>query len=140
MMYFNAPNFKDKIFCSLMYLGTFIPLFIYYPFIWLIVANLKKIPNKDFVKYHLYQSILFNMIALFLPEIFAKLIDTLIIILSFIPVFENTIFLLEQTKLFSLNAYFILVKLLGLYAIIWTFRGKFTYLPPLSQAVNLLLR
>jgi hypothetical protein len=140
MVYFNAPSFKDKIFCSLMYLGCLFPLFVFYPFIWLIIANLKKIPTKDFVKYHIYQAILFNMIAFFLPEIFQVLVNIFSGILDFFTIFGNTVSLLGSFKNFVIGIYFILIKAIALYGIIWTFRGKYTYIPPVSQAVNLLLR
>ena len=133
-------EFKDKILCALCYFGAFIPLVAWLPLIWLIVNNIRKVYIKDFVRYHCYQAILFNMIIMFLPRLFTLLTDFLINLLDLMVVFDNTIALLKAMQGFILMVYGFMVPVLSLYAVIWTFRGKYTYMPPLSQAVNSLLR
>ena len=139
-MFYQIPNFKEKLLSASMYLGVYIPLFSWFPLIWLIVINVRRMSVKDFIKYHCYQAILFNMLAFFLPQIFSLLIDFIGNILSFMVIFENTIALLNSMKDLVLVGYFILIKIIAIYGIIWTLRGKFAYIPPISQAVNLLLR
>ncbi len=133
-------EFKDKFLCAICYLGSFIPLLAWFPLIWLVINNVRKVYVKEFVRYHCYQSILFNMIILFLPSLFRLLTDFLINLLDLMVIFANTIVLIKALQGFVLKIYFFAIPILSLYAVIWTFRGKYTYLPPISQAVNSLLR
>ena len=133
-------NFKDKLLCSACYLGAFIPLFAWFPLIWLIVSNLRKVYIKEFIRYHCYQAILFNMLIFFLPSLFRLLTDFLSNLLDLMVVFGNTIVLIQALQGFVLKVYSFMVPVITLYAIIWTFRCKYTYMPPISQAVNSLLR
>ncbi len=137
---YNVPDLKDKILCAVLYSSIFVPFMTWAPIIWIVVANLRKIYLKDFIKYHCYQAVLFNMILFFLPSLVSKLIQFINAFLDLFGIFQNSIEFLSQTNSFVLSIYAILTKVLSLYAIVWTFRGKYTYIPPISQAVNLLLR
>ncbi len=139
-MSYSLPNTKDKIICAALYTGLFFPLMTWVPIAWIVVSNIKKSYLKDFVKYHCYQAILFNMIALFLPQLFSLLINFLSTLLSLLVIFDNSILLLKSFTAWFIEIYFIFIKVVAVYAIIWTARGRFTYMPPISQAVNLLLR
>lgn len=139
-MSLTSPKFQDRIFCSLFYTGLFVPFMSLVPFVWIIVANVRKQYLPEYFKYHCYQAILFNMIASFLPHAVSLLIDFTCNLLDLMVIFGNTIVLLKQLNGWFLWAYAIFIKLAVLYAFIWTFRGKYTYMPPLSQAVNLMLR
>lgn len=136
----NVPSTKDKILCGFLYTGIFIGFMTIVPLAWIIIANIRKIYLKDFVKYHCYQAVLFNMIVFFLPSLFSLLIEFLTNILSMLVVFDNTISLINLLCVWILKAYDVLVKVIAFYGIIWTWRGRYTYIPPLSQAVNHLLR
>jgi hypothetical protein len=154
---YNTPDAKDKILCSLLYTGIFIPFATLAPIVWIVVANIKKIYLKEFVKYHCFQAVLFNMIIFFLPGLFDLLVSFIGNILEVFIVFaqslnlpeeiqgfiissESLLNLLNQFKALILQIYSIFIKVLTFYAIVWTARGKFTYIPPISQAVNQLLR
>lgn len=136
----SSTSFKNKLICALFYAALFMPLLIWIPIIWLVVANVQRKPMPDFFKYHCYQAVLFNMIAHFLPQVLSLLLDFTANLLSIMVIFDNTIVLLKSFNIWFLSIYFIAIKLVALYAIIWALRGKYTYIPPISQAVNLLLR
>jgi hypothetical protein len=136
----NIPTTKDKILCSVLYSSYFIPLMTFVPIIWIIVSNIRKIYQKDFVKYHCYQAVLLNMIIFFLPSFFSLLISFLSNFLGIFTIFENSISLLGYLSQTLLQAYNLLAQVLTIYAIIWTLRGKYTYIPKISQAINYLLR
>jgi hypothetical protein len=136
----NIPQIQDKVGCSILYLGYFFSLATFVPIIWLIIANLRKIYLKDFVKYHCYQAILFNMIIFFFPDFFRLIVSFLSNLLGIFSIFDNSISLLEYLSKSFLVIYLYFVQILSLYAIIWTLRGKYTYIPKISQAVNYLLR
>ena len=141
MTYFaNIPNKRDKIFSGILYLGVYVPLIAWVPLIWLIVVNIKKITIKDFLKYHCYQALLFNMLVFFLPGLLTTLVSFISNLLSILLFFDNTISILASINEWVLNLYFIAIKVIAIYAVIWTMRGKYTDLPPISQAVNYLLR
>ena len=80
------------------------------------------------------------MILIFLPGLFSLLTDFLISLLDLMVIFANTIVLIKALQNFVLTAYSFIVPVVSIYAMIWTFRGKYTYLPPISQAVNSMLR
>ena len=131
---------KDKILCAILYAGIFVNLITWVPVIWIIVANIRGIHLKDFIKYHCYQAVLFNMIVFFLPGLFDLLLSFVSNILDLFVIFANSVELLKNLNTFTLQIYSILVRVLSVYAIVWTARGKYTYIPPISQAINLLLR
>ncbi len=138
--YSHQADWREKIPCAFFYLGHYIPYISWIPMIWVIVANIKNIHLKDFVRYHCFQSILFNMISSFLPMLLSKLVGFIATLLSLLTIFENSANLLVQATDKLIYAYWLLIPLVIVYALIWTLRGRFTYLPPISQAVNLLLR
>jgi hypothetical protein len=154
---YNIPDTKDKVLCSLLYAGIFIPFITLAPIAWILIANLRKIYLKEFVKYHCFQAVLFNMIIFFLPGLFDLLISFIGNILELFVVSansmnlpeqiqsifvssENLVQMLTQFKTLVLGLYSVLIRVLTLYAVAWTLRGKYTYIPPISQAVNQLLR
>lgn len=136
----SAPDIKDKLLCGSLYLGIFVPVMSWIPILWIIVASIQKIHLKDFIKYHCYQAVLFNMIAFALPQFLKLIAEFLSNLLSITVIFENSAPLLLNMVSWLIGVYFILIRVLALYAVIWTARGRFTYIPPISQAVNLLLR
>lgn len=143
MRYSNLPTVTEKLICAFFYAAiflTFIPFITWLPLVWILIINIRRLPAKDFVKYHCYQALLFNMIALFLPQLLVLLISFLSNLLSIFAVFDGTITLLNSLTVWILSVYYIVIKIAAVYAAIWTLRGKFTYLPPISQAVNMLLR
>jgi len=136
----NTPTAKDKIMCSILYTSYFIPLISFVPIVWIIIANIKKIYLKDFIKYHCYQAVLLNMIIFFLPSLFSLIINFLSNALGLFSIFENSVALLGFLGKNFLEFYTYFIQLLALYAVLWTLRGKYTYIPQISQAVNYLLR
>lgn len=145
---YKVPTLQDKILCAILYAGLFVPLITYLPIIWIIVARLKKIYLKEFVLYHCYQALLFNMLIFFLPNAFdlllsftVNLLDILFAIIPLTKLFSDGSSLnLLGIKSFILENYFIFIRILSFYAIIWTLRGKYTNIPPLSKAINHFLR
>ncbi len=138
--YSHIPNWRDKIPCSLFYFGVFLPYVSWVPLIWILVAGMRQIQLKDYVRYHCYQAILFNMIAGFIPRFLSILVGFLANLLSLLAIFENSANLLVHATGDLIWIYWIFIRLVAIYAVLWSLRGRFTYLPPISQAVNLLLR
>lgn len=136
----NLSTTRDRFICAFLYTAKFIPLVAWIPIAWLIIANIKKIYLKDFIKYHCYQALIINMIVFFLPQFFILLMSFLINLLDIFVVFANTVKLLSLLQNAVLYVYAIAMNILILYAFLWTLRGRFTYIPKISQAVNLLLR
>lgn len=141
MNYFgNIPDTKEKIFMGALYLGIFIPLLAWVPIIVLIVVNIRQISIKDFIRYHCYQALMFNMLVFFLPGLLTVLANFIGTFLSLFLIFDNSIALMNSLTGLLVNAYYILMQIAAVYALIWTLRGKYTYMPPISQAVNMMLR
>jgi hypothetical protein len=113
---------------------------VFVPIGWIIITNIRKIYQKDFVKYHCYQAVLLNMIIFFLPNFLSLLVSFLSNLLGIFSIFANSVTLLEFISKWVLQAYSLGVQVLAIYALIWTLRGKYTYIPQISQAVNYLLR
>lgn len=135
--------FVEKFFAAALYLPFVFPNLVWMawmPLIWLVILNLRKIYVKDFIKYHCYQALLFNMMIFALPGILRLLINLATNLLSFIPQTQMLIQYINFGLSKTLLLYNLLLILVIIYALVWTLRGKFTYLPPISQAVNLLLR
>ena len=161
---YNIPDTKEKILCATLYVCPFLAqssllfmLISFSPIIYFIYARSRNINMKDFIKYHCFQAVLLNMILFFLPDLFALLVSFLANIFEIIIVSISSLNLGEfvhglivsmrsfianigQITMLILTIYAVLTKVLALYAIVWTFRGKYTYIPPISQAVNQLLR
>lgn len=136
----NQVKLIDKIICASFYAAIFIDLLTWVPLVWIIIASLRKQYLPDFIKYHCYQAILFNMITSFFPQLLRLLIKFITSLLDLFSIFANTISLLNTFTNWFVGVYFVFIQLVAVYAIIWTLRGRYTYVPPLSQAVNLLLR
>jgi hypothetical protein len=136
----NIPTLGDKLICASLYTGLFIPVLSWVPILWIIIANLRKSYMKDFNKYHCYQAVLFNMIAFALPKIFELLVEFLANLLSITVIFENTASILIGSANWIIPYYYVLIKIIAIYAIIWTIRGRYTEISFISQAVNQLLR
>lgn len=133
-------NFTEKLLCAVCYMGSFFSIIAWFPLLWLVISNLRKVYIKEFVRYHCYQAILFNMLAYFLPDLFNLLTSFLSNLLSLMVIFDGTIAMIGSLKAWILTTYHLLLQFVSAYAIIWTLRGKYTYLPPISQAVNSILR
>jgi hypothetical protein len=136
----HKVNFREKLLCAFCYMGAFFSIIAWFPLLWLIISNLRKVYIKEFVRYHCYQAILFNMLAYFLPDLFNLLTSFLSNLLSLMVVFDGTIAMIGSLKAWILATYHLFIQFVSAYAIIWTLRGKYTYLPPISQAVNSILR
>lgn len=140
MSYGNIPTMRDKLICASFYTALFIPLISWVPIIWVVIANIQKKHMPDFIKYHCYQAILVNMLAYFLPQLLTLLIQFTSNLLSLMVIFDNSILLMNSFNAWFVSVYFIFIKLVAIYGILWTVRGKYTYMPPISQAINMMLR
>ncbi len=134
------PKFRDRLICAVLYAGVFIELITWIPIVWIIVATVKKSYLPDFIKYHCYQTILFNMIAAFLPRLLKLLTSFLANIFDLIPAMHHIAVLINSFTDQFIGIYHIFIYCVAIYGIIWTLRGRYTYIPPISQAVNLILR
>jgi hypothetical protein len=138
--YSHNPEWRERLPCGFFYLGIFIPMISWIPLIWIIVASMRHIHLKDYVRYHCYQAILFNMIAGFLPQLFSLIVSMIANLISLLAIFQNSADALVSGTDLVVLFYWRFIQITAIYALIWTLRGRFTYLPPISQAVNLLLR
>jgi hypothetical protein len=144
---YKEPDLKDKFLCAIFYVCPFLAVgsLLFYlvsftPLLYFMLSNAKKWNIKDFVKYHCLQAALLNMIIFFLPDLFNLLASFLLMVLDYLVIFENSVNLLTQLKEIIISLYYVLIRVLAVYAMVWTLRGKYTYIPPISQAVNQLLR
>lgn len=133
-------NLKDRVLCALLYTAPFLGIMTWAPILTLIFINLKKIKVKDFVQYHCYQTLLLNMLMFFIPRLAELLIRFLETMLDLFMAHNHFFRFFGALIHKAGQAYSIAIMLLAAYGIIWTLRGRFTHIPSISQAVNLLLR
>jgi hypothetical protein len=139
-MYNNKP-LTERILCSIGYLSFLVPLTGFIPLVWIILGNLRKVHMSEFAKYHCYQAVMFSMIIYFFPRLISLLLKILNSLLAvFGDIFIGTIGLLNTLSVIFFQAYFYAAAIVTVYAVVWTIRSKYTYMPPISQAVNSILR
>ncbi len=131
----QIPNIKDKIGAAVSYLTLGI-----WGLIWLLISSRSYFDQKDFIRFHCYQSIFVGLLYMFIPQGFAILFSLIIQILGLIP------FLASVTKglhvahgILQQGFHYGLLALI-VYCVIFSLLGKYTNIPYVSQIANRMLR
>lgn len=131
----QIPNIKEKLGASLTYLTLGI-----WGLIWLLLSRKHYYDQKDFVRFHCFQSIFIGVLYMFIPQGFAIFFSLLIQIIRLIP---DTFFLINIIH--SIHGILqILIQygsiVLIVYCVIFCLYGKYTNIPWVSQLINRMLR
>lgn len=131
----QIPDIKEKIGAMIAYLTLGI-----WGLIWLILSRRTYYDQKDFVRFHCFQSIFIGILYMFIPQGLAILFSLITQIFSFIPGIDfivNSIHVVHGI-LQSIIHYGGLVLIL--YCVIFCLYGRYTNIPWISQMINRMLR
>ena len=131
----QIPDIKEKTGAVAAYLTLGI-----WGFIWLLISRKNYFDQKDFVRFHCFQSIFIGILYMFIPQGLAILFSLIIQIINLIP---NTAIITNALHVFhgmlqSFVHYGSLV--LVIYCVIFCIYGKYTNIPWISQMINRMLR
>ena len=131
----QIPDIKEKIGCVIAYFTLGI-----WGLIWLLISKTPSYFQKDFMRFHCYQSIFLGILYMFIPYGVSILFSLIIQILSLIP---QAAFIVQVLHVIhgSLQT---LINLFGLalimYCVVFCLYGKYTNIPWVSQVINRMLR
>ncbi|GEM_PF-1784147 len=131
----QIPNPKEKAGAVLAYLTLGI-----WGFIWLLISRKHYYDQKNFIRFHCFQSIFIGILYMFIPQGLGILFSLIIQIIGLIPGSDfisesfHVIHGILQTiiRFGSLS--------LIIYCSIFCITGKYTNIPWISQAINRMLR
>lgn len=131
----QIPEIKEKIGTAITYLTLGV-----WGFIWLLISNKNIYGQKDFVRFHCYQSIFIGMIYMFIPQGLSILFSLIIQIIGLLPLTVSIVGGLHVVHgiLQSIVHYGSLVLIV--YCVIFCFYGKYTNIPWISQLINRMMR
>lgn len=134
---------KDKIICSLFYVflaaGQGFLAFLA-PLGYLAFLHFTKRHTSSFTRYHCYQVIVLHMALVLIPQIAMGLLDFITNLLSLIPLLEATTKILGSVVVIALQAFYYFGIVMSVYGCIWTFLGRYTRIPFISEAIEQILR
>lgn len=131
----QIPDIKEKLGATAAYLTLGI-----WGFIWLLISRRSYYDQKDFIRFHCYQSIFIGMLYMFVPQGLAILFSLLTQIIGLIPgtsVITYPIHIIHGILQSGIH-YGSLVLII--YCIIFCLYGKYTNIPWVSQIINRMLR
>lgn len=131
----QIPDIKERIGAMVAYLTLGI-----WGLIWLILSRRTYYDQKDFVRFHCFQSIFIGILYMFIPQGIAILFSLITQILALIPgtdFFVNS-FHVVHGILQSTIHYGGLILII--YCVVFSLYGKFTNIPWISQLINRMLR
>ncbi len=131
----QIPDIKEKIGAALTYLTLGL-----WGLLWLLLSKMPAYSQKDFVRFHCYQSILIGLLFMFIPSGISILFTLLSQIIGIIPggsIIVQWIHLIHSIfqQLFSYSGIALIV-----YCSVMGLIGKYTNIPWVSQIVNRMLR
>ena len=131
----QIPNIKEKIGAAVAYLTLGV-----WGLVWLLISRKHYFDQKDFVKFHCYQSLFLGMLYLFIPQGIAILFSLITQILGLLPLLSALVEGLHIAHgiLQSIIHYGGLVLII--YCVIFSSLGKYTDIPWISQIINRMLR
>ncbi len=129
------PDIKEKIGAAVTYLTLGI-----WGLVWLLISRRQYHDQKDFVRFHCMQSIFVGMLYMFIPQGLAILISLVIQIISFIPGSSVIVHWLHVIHGIVQAGIHYGLLILILYCVIFSFYGRFTNIPWISQIINRMLR
>lgn len=131
----QIPNTKEKIGCVIAYFTLGI-----WGLVWLLVSKTPSYFQKDFIRFHCYQSIFLGILYMFIPYGVSILFQLIIQIIDLIP----GALLISQVLHVVHGSIQSLITLGGLalivYCGIFCLYGKYTNIPWVSQVINRMLR
>lgn len=131
----QTPNIKEKVGAAVAYLTLGI-----WGLIWLLISSKNYFDQKDFIRFHCYQSIFVGLLYMFIPQGFAILFSLAVQIIGLIP---KAAFITDSMHVIhgiiqSVFHYGLLA--LVIYCVIVSLFGKYTNIPYVSQIANRMLR
>lgn len=131
----QIPNIKEKIGAAVAYLTLGI-----WGLIWLLISGKNYFDQKDFIRFHCYQSIFVGLLYMFIPQGFAILFSLAVQIIGLI---SKAAFITDSMHVIhgiiqSVFHYGLLA--LVIYCVIVSLFGKYTNIPYISQIANRMLR
>lgn len=128
----DTPYMIEKIIAALTYITMGMA-----GFIWLIVGLFTKARLKPFLQYHIFQSI-FISLGFTVLSIFIGWLSNL---LSFIPLINRLVaqvtFLLNMPLIFDYSLLQSIIYAMLIYLAITAFMGKYSYIPWVSDIIDL---
>lgn len=131
----QIPDTKEKIGAALAYLTFGI-----WGLVWLLLSRTPAYFQKDFVRFHCFQSIFIGILYMFIPtglSIFFSLITQILALIPNTDIFINGFNIIHYS--FQQAVYFGGLVLI-MYCVIFSIYGKFTNIPFISQMINRMLR
>ena len=131
----QMPSWKEKAGAAIAYLTLGI-----WGLVWLLLSGRSYFDQKDFVRFHCYQSLFLGMLYIFIPHGLSIFFSLIIQIITLIP---GTSFVASSLHSFhSILQMVIHYGGLGLiiYCAILSLFGKYTNVPWISQIINRMLR
>lgn len=134
-MSIQTSEIKERLGTAIAYLTLGI-----WGFIWLLISQRDYYNQKNFIRFHCFQSIFVGILYMFVPQGFAILFSLVIQSIGLIP---GTVFITNPIHIIhgilqSTIHYGSLV--LVIYCVIFCLLGKYTNIPWISQIINRMLR
>ena len=131
----QIPDLKEKVGATLTYLT-----FGLWGIVWLLLSKIPAYSQKDFVRFHCYQSIFIGILYMFIPSGISILFTLISQIIGIVPggsVIVQWISLIHSIfqQLFNYLGLALIV-----YCSVMGLIGKYTNIPWISQIVNRMLR
>ena len=131
----QIPNLKEKVGTVLAYLTLGV-----WGFVWLLISRKHYYEQKNFIRFHCFQSIFVGILYMFIPQGLGILFSLLVQIFTFIPgadFITNTLHIIHGI-LQTMVKYGSLCLII--YCVIFCLYGKYTNIPWISQSINRMLR
>lgn len=134
-MFTHIPDIKEKIGAAIAYLTFGI-----WGLVWLLISRKTYYDQKDFVRFHCFQSIFIGILFMFIPQGLAIFFSLMTQLLAIVP---RTGFIINSIHAIhgifqSIFHYGSLVLIL--YCVIFCLYGRYTNIPWISQMINRMLR
>ena len=131
----QIPDIKEKIGSAITYMTLGI-----WGLIWLLMSRTPAYYQKDFVRFHCFQSIFIGILYMFLPQGVGILFTLIMQILSLLHTPLSVIQLLDSTLNALQHLLNVGLLMLIVYCVIFCLYGKYTNIPWISQMINRMLR
>ena len=131
----QIPDIKEKIGSAITYMTLGI-----WGLIWLLMSRTPAYYQKDFVRFHCFQSIFIGILYMFLPQGVGILFTLIMQILSLFHTPLSIIQLLDSTLNALQHLLNVGLLMLIVYCVIFCLYGKYTNIPWISQMINRMLR
>ena len=131
----QIPDIKEKIGAAVAYLTLGI-----WGLVWLLISSKNYFDQKDFVRFHCYQSIFVGLLYMFIPQGFAILFSLIIQIIGLIPIASPIADGLHVAHGILQQIFHYGLLALIIYCVIFSLFGKYTNIPYVSQIINRMLR